>query len=59
MENFIVAVILVSIASGIVFYLWRMKRRGGKCVGCPYAKTCKGGCHAPQAEKTKDGEDGE
>ena len=48
MENVIVVLILVAIAAGIIWYLIRAKKRGEKCVGCPYAKQCgskcSGGC---------------
>ena len=47
MENVIVVLILVAIAAGIIWYLIRSKRKGEKCVGCPYAKQCgskQGGC---------------
>ena len=44
MENVVVIVLLVAIAAGIVWYLIRSKKRGDKCIGCPYAKQCTGGC---------------
>lgn len=48
MENVIVVLILVAIVAGIIWYLVRAKKRGEKCVGCPYAKQCgskhNGGC---------------
>ena len=44
MENVIIAVILAAIVVGIVWYLRRAKKRGEKCVGCPYAKECGGKC---------------
>lgn len=44
MEDIIVVLILVAIATGIVIYLVRAKKRGEKCVGCPYSKQCKGSC---------------
>ena len=44
MENVIVICILVAIAAGIIWYLIRAKKSGAKCVGCPYAKQCKGSC---------------
>jgi hypothetical protein len=40
MEDIIVILILVFIAAGIVFYLVKAKKRGEKCIGCPYAKEC-------------------
>lgn len=42
MENIIVILILVSIASGIIWYLVSAKKRGETCIGCPYAKQCGG-----------------
>ena len=46
MENFVIVAILLCILGGIGYYLYRAKKRGEKCVGCPYAKQCgaAGGC---------------
>ena len=44
MENIIVILILAAITAGIILYLIRAKKRGGKCIGCPHAKACTGGC---------------
>ena len=44
MENFIVVVILLAIIGAIVWYLWRAKKRGEKCIGCPYARQCGSKC---------------
>ena len=55
MENVIVVLILLAIATGIIWYLIRVKKRGEKCVGCPYAKQCdskcNGGCSAKSDKK--------
>lgn len=40
MKNAIIILILLAVIGGIVFYLIRAKRRGQKCIGCPYAKEC-------------------
>ncbi len=45
MENVIVVLILVAIITGILIYLLRAKKRGEKCIGCPYAKQCNGKCN--------------
>jgi len=45
MENIIVVFILVAIAGGIIWYLIRAKRKGEKCIGCPYAKQCGNKCN--------------
>ena len=44
MENLIVVLVLIAIVSGVVWHLIRSKKRGEKCVGCPYAKQCAGKC---------------
>lgn len=44
MENIVIILILALVIAGIVFYLIRGKRKGEKCVGCPYAKQCGGKC---------------
>ena len=45
MENVIVVLILLAIVAGIVLYLFRAKKRGETCIGCPYAKQCGGKCN--------------
>lgn len=42
MINTIILLIIISIAAAIIFYLIRAKKRGETCIGCPYAKQCKG-----------------
>lgn len=37
-------VAIVLIVGGAVLYIVRAKKRGEKCVGCPYAKQCGGNC---------------
>ncbi len=44
MENYIIIAILALIIGAIVLYLVRAKKRGQKCIGCPYAKQCGGSC---------------
>jgi hypothetical protein len=44
MENAIIIIILMCIVGSILFYLYRQKKRGMKCVGCPYCKQCSGHC---------------
>ncbi len=44
MENVIIiaVVLLIVILAGV--YIVRAKKRGEKCIGCPYAKQCGGKC---------------
>ncbi|MBQ6706544.1 MAG: FeoB-associated Cys-rich membrane protein [Clostridia bacterium] len=45
MEDLIVVGVLLLIIGGVVFYLYRAKKRGETCIGCPYAKQCGGKCN--------------
>ena len=38
--DIIVALILVAIIGGAVFYIVKAKKSGQKCIGCPHSKTC-------------------
>lgn len=40
MENVIVVIILVVIATVIIWHLIRAKKRGESCIGCPHSKFC-------------------
>lgn len=44
MENIIIIAILFCITGSIIWYLYRSKKRGAVCIGCPYSKQCKGHC---------------
>lgn len=44
MENVIIILLLAAILGFAVFYIVRSKKRGDKCIGCPYAKKCGGKC---------------
>ena len=50
----IIAIILIAlIVGGASFYIIRAKRRGQKCVGCPYSKQCSGGCSCNNSSYVK------
>lgn len=54
MKDIIVILIIVAIVLGISIYLYRAKKRGEKCIGCPYAKQCgSGGCSCSSEQKKK------
>lgn len=44
MENIIIILVLAVIIGGALMYMYRAKKRGEKCIGCPYAKECGGKC---------------
>ena len=43
-ESIIVLVVLLCIAVAIILYLVISKKRGNKCIGCPYANSCNKKC---------------
>lgn len=54
LENIIIIAILIVIIGSIVFYLYRAKKRGQTCIGCPYAKQCGGKCSGGNVSKKTD-----
>ena len=44
MVDFLITVIVLSIVGGAAFYIYRAKKSGAKCIGCPDSKTCGGNC---------------
>lgn len=56
--DYIAIAVIALIIGAAVFYIIRAKRRGSKCVGCPYADQCgKGcGCTPPRPNKKRNNE---
>lgn len=44
MENYIVIAVLVLILGGAALYVYKAKKRGVKCIGCPNGEACSGQC---------------
>ena len=44
MENIIIILVLLCITGSIIWYLYKSKKRGAVCIGCPYSKQCQGHC---------------
>ena len=44
MDNLIILAIVASILFGAGRYIYKAKKSGAKCIGCPDAKTCSGNC---------------
>lgn len=38
--DIILVLVLLIIAGGAVRYIYKAKKRGEHCIGCPYAKQC-------------------
>ena len=44
MTDLIIIVAVVLLVAGVCRYLYKEKKKGAVCVGCPHAKTCGGKC---------------
>ena len=40
MENLILIAIIAAIVGLAGLYIWRQKKKGSKCIGCPYGSAC-------------------
>lgn len=49
-ENVIIIGVIAVIVAGILFYLYRAKKKGQTCIGCPYCKQCGGKGHCGSKE---------
>ncbi len=41
MENIILIILLIAIIGFAVIYIYKEKKNGAKCIGCPHAKNCR------------------
>lgn len=44
MENIVIILILAAILGGAALYIYKAKKSGAKCIGCPDSGTCSGNC---------------
>lgn len=44
MENIIIILVVLALVAGTSLYIYKAKKRGQKCIGCPYGKNCNGSC---------------
>ena len=52
MDNLIIILILVLIIGGASLYIYKAKKRGQKCIGCPHSGGCgKKNCSCGNNEK--------
>ena len=40
LENAIIIVAVAAIICGVVFYIYKAKKQGNKCIGCPHSGSC-------------------
>lgn len=41
MENVIIIAVVIVIVALAGFYVYKAKKSGNKCIGCPHSKECK------------------
>lgn len=44
--DYIILAVIVLIIGGAAFYIYKAKKSGKKCIGCPDSGTCSGHCGA-------------
>ena len=44
MEDIIIVAVLILILGGAALYVYKAKKRGVKCIGCPDGGSCAGKC---------------
>ena len=42
--DYIIIAIVAAIIGGAAFYIYKAKKSGKKCIGCPDAGSCSGNC---------------
>ncbi|MBR6222380.1 MAG: FeoB-associated Cys-rich membrane protein [Lachnospiraceae bacterium] len=40
LSNVIIIAILLLLVGGACYYIYKEKKKGAKCIGCPYAGNC-------------------
>lgn len=44
MANVITVIIIIGCVGSACYYIYKSKKKGVKCIGCPHAQSCCGGC---------------
>lgn len=52
MENIIIILIIVLAVGGAAGYIYKAKKRGQTCIGCPHAKDCAKKCTCQTENKS-------
>ena len=42
--DYLILAVVVAIVGGAAFYIWKAKKSGKKCIGCPHAAACAQKC---------------
>jgi hypothetical protein len=52
--DIILILVIGLIVGSAVGYIFKAKKSGQKCIGCPHSKTCSGSCGTCQSACTKE-----
>ncbi len=53
-DNIIIILIVLLIVGLAILYIYRSKKNGRKCIGCPDSKNCNGNCSSCVTKKLSD-----
>ena len=56
MQNFLILTFVVLILGSAILYIRKEKKKGVKCIGCPYASQCSGSCNGGCGASSQDEE---
>ncbi len=45
MKKILIIAIIIVILGGALYYIFSQRKKGAKCIGCPYCKDCNGHCN--------------
>jgi hypothetical protein len=52
--DYILIALVVAIVGGAAFYIYKAKKSGKKCIGCPDSGSCSGNCGGCQCSCGKE-----
>ena len=51
MADLIIILILAACVGGACYYIHKSRKKGIKCIGCPYSNSCSSGCSDDKKSK--------
>ncbi len=53
MDNIIIVSVIIAILFVAAFGIYRSKKAGKKCIGCPHSCSCSGNCNSSKKNSTE------